>query len=294
MNAKNAILLLLSLVLLAVFAMGANAAVTVGVTETNLTEFNDLTPDFSMNCTGNDTHYNSTIFINGTASVTTTGMPNNTNVEITHTALTGGSSISLILQCLSSNVTGEAAGNSSTYVFEINMNPTITSITDGSLVISKGKNVTFTSAVTDTNSTGNDGTTLFVCDSDSFTTTCAAGHELCNASGTTAPACTYTVPKAHATGRTNYYTFVIDNNNWANTTSVDGDFVIGGYIVEEDEVPAVTGAPVATSGGAAPTEEGTLSFIKGDNMYVGGVHIIFIVLILVLALGYVYVTYIKK
>lgn len=117
-----------------------------------------------------------------------------------------------------------------------------------------GGTITFTTTASDPNTVGtNDTVKLFICSTNSATSSGCAATTYCSAGLTASnPTCNYNIPSVNAPGINNYYAFIYDNHNMAAASSRSGTFSVNNV------APVVTN--VATDIGSS-----TLTLTESSN-----------------------------
>ena len=237
---KNRNVFLLTLAIMSLFYMSfAVATATVDITTTNNTEFNTLTPTLNANVTaGNCTGYLLNITANGAIIVDTQSIANITDTAFASSSLTASTSYTHNATVWNNTCDDGQTDSSSNYVLEVNARPTVDSVTESTetnLLI--GNTLTWTVAMTDANSTGNDTITAYVCKTDAFTTSCTGGQWGSSSAVTTgSTTATYTIVASDTGGFKNYYVYLLDDNSYASSTSTSGTFTVSRGSDDEDYV----------------------------------------------------------
>lgn len=231
--------LMLTLVLIGMFFVNfASATATVNITTVNGTEFNTATPSISVNVTGgNCSAYYVNITAGGTLAVSDQAILNATETSFTLSALTTGANYTYNATVWNETCDSGQSDDSDHWLMEVNARPTVTTVTEstaGNLLV--GNTMTWTTVWADSNSTGTDGVKVYVCKTDAFTTSCTGGEWASSSTEydlSTAP--TYTILTSDTAGLKNYYVYLLDDNNYASSSSTSGTFTISKPVEDEGE-----------------------------------------------------------
>lgn len=230
---------------------------SVAFNTANYSEHDTVTPSISITVVGNSSAYYATFRVqNLTGTVFAESafqVLNDTATNITLNDINFASNNSYNYNVTVYNdtnnrfdgagATGNLSNGTSARILYINQQPTISAIVErgdnvvnGLVGFDKDMNWTFT--ISDTNSTDIDSVRVYVCKTNSFTTSCASGQTwaISALERDGSIIANYTVVASDTAGTKNYYAFAVDDNGYVSAVS-SGTFQIvkGGTPLEEIE-----------------------------------------------------------